>query len=229
MPAPVRGGCAALVLTLCAVTAQAAAPACPGRPTMVLERFIPADCEACWQDAVAADAASPHTLALDWIEPAADDAPMASAALPEARERAAGALRPDSDSPTRRRVHVLSARGPALRIIDGPAWNGYIALRLTVSRPGPLPEGAVAYAALVERVPAGSEGSAIARQLVRAAIGPLSLAELTQKPRVEHLYAVRVPETDRPERLGSIAWIESPDGRLIAAAHASPSGCPPLR
>ena len=98
-----------------------------------------------------------------------------------------------------------------------------------MSRPGPLPAGAVAYAALVEHVPAGSEGSAIARQLVRAAVGPLSLATLTQKPRVEHLDAVRVPETDRPERLGSVAWIESPDGRLIAAAHASPWGCPPLR
>jgi hypothetical protein len=197
---------------------------------MVLERFIPADCEACWQGTAAADAVSPRTMVLDWIVPAADDAPMAAAALPEARERAAGAPRhPDSDPPTRRRAHALLARGPSLRVIHGPAWNGYIAVRLTVSRPGRLPPGAAAYVALVERVPAGSEGSAITRQLVRAAVGPLSPAELAREAPVEHLRAVRVPETHWPERLGSVAWVETADGRVIAAARALPPGCPPLR
>jgi hypothetical protein len=191
---------------------------------MVLERFIPADCQTCWQGTLA-DATRPQAITLDWIVPAAHDAPMASASLPEARERADAAPRSTPASPTRRRIHVLPTRVPALQIVHGPAWNGYIALQLTVTRSSALPAGAVAYAALVERVPAGSEGTAIERQLVRAAVGPLSLAELVREPRVVHLRAVLVPDTDRPERLTSVAWIETAGGRVIAAARALPPGC----
>ena len=227
MPFPARGGCAALVLALGAGMSQVAAPACSARPAMLLERFIPADCEACWQGSAPGDSPAARTMVLDWVVPAADDAPMASAALAQARERALRAPRPESSSSARRRTHLLTARdAPLLRIADGPAWNGYIALRLVVSRRGPLPRGAAAYSALVERVPAGSEGSASARELVRAAVGPLPLDELARRPSVDYLHAVRVPETDRPERLSSVAWIETPDGRVIAASQARTAGCP---
>lgn len=228
MLSPVRRGCAALLLTLCASAHAKAAPACPGGPPkMVLERFIPADCEACWQGRTPAGAPGSRTLLLDWIVPAGDGAPMASAALPEALERAVGAGPSGGHSSTRQRAHKFTDSGtPLVRITDGPAWNGYIALRLVVTRRGTtLPSGAMAYAAIVERVPAGSDGSGVARQLVRATVGPMPLAELARERRIAHLRAVRVPETGRPERLASVAWIASADGRMIAASQSVAREC----
>src|SRR6478735_9451577 len=57
------------------------------QPARLLERFINADCEACW----AADAAraEPDELALDWIVPGSkgEDAPLSAAASSDARAR----------------------------------------------------------------------------------------------------------------------------------------------
>lgn len=228
MPSSVYSGSATVVLALCAGAATAASPTCPIEPpTIVLERFIPADCEACWRGTPPGGVPGPRTLLLDWIVPAGDGAPMASAALPDALDRAAGATLADTATSTRQRVHTLADSGtPRVGIMDGPAWNGYIALRVVVTRRGvPLPPGAMAFAALVERVPAGSEGTTVARQLVRAAVGPMPLTELARERRVQHLRAVRVPETDRPERLVSVAWIASADGRMIAAAQSVAPEC----
>ncbi|HEV7913999.1 MAG TPA: hypothetical protein VGP22_09540, partial [Albitalea sp.] len=84
---------------------------------------------------------------------------------------------------------------------------------------------AVAYVALVERVPAGSDGTPIDRQLVRAVAGPLGLSELATEARIEHLRSMRVPDTARPDRLSSVAWIEGGNGRVIAAVQALPARC----
>ncbi len=99
-----------------------------------------------------------------------------------------------------------------MRIADGPAWNGYIGLQLTVNRNAKLPEGSVAYMALIERVAADSEGSAIARQLVRNVVGPLSLEELATVTPVRHFRAMRLPDGARDEKLASVAWVVSAEG-----------------
>ncbi|HUG23123.1 hypothetical protein [Piscinibacter sp.] len=212
-------GCTALSL----VVAEAAAAGCDApSPKILLERFVPADCESCW--ASAKDQEQPSdVLVLDWITPAGDAAPMASAALPSALTRLGST--PAKETALRSATLVKSGASP-LRVVDGPAWNGYVALQLSVERRAALPPGAVAYAALVERVPAGSEGSAIARQLVREVVGPLSLHELASKERVQHMHAVRLPPTDRPERLASVAWVETADGRVIAASQSAAGDCP---
>jgi hypothetical protein len=49
-----------------------------------------------------------------------------------------------------------------------------------VDRRAALLAEALAYVALVERVPAGSEGSDVTRQLVRFVAGPLSLSDMLQ-------------------------------------------------
>ncbi len=188
-------------------------------PRAVLERVFSAACDACWREA--GTAAPRGTLVLDWIAPAADDAPMAVAALPEALSRAA----PRIDATTERRS-VLPRRPPvSVRVADGPAWNGYVGLQVTLTRTGTHLPGSVAYMALVERVPAGSEGTAIDRQLVRVLIGPLPLDELATLRTVRHLRSVRLPEGAQPERLASIAWLESADGRMLAAAQSAAAGC----
>ncbi len=159
---------------------------------------------------------------LDWITPATDDAPLASAALPEALGRA-GTM-PSGE--TLVRATSLNRRGaPRLRIVDGPAWNGYIGLRLLITRRGPLPPGSLAYAALVEQVPAGSDGSPVERQLVRAVAGPMGLDELATEPKIEHLRAVRVPPSSRADRLASVAWVATASGEVIAATRSPPAEC----
>ena len=198
----------------------AGAPGCMAAPAKaVLERFTSAACESCWQTAQAPGRPG-GVLVLDWIVPAGDGAPLAAAALAEASARSGNA---PSTETLLRRVAVNQAGAPRVRIADGPGWNGYVGLSLAVTRAKPLPAGAVAYMALVERVPAGSEGSPVARQLVRAVVGPLPLGELATQPKVQYFRATRLPEAARPERLGSVGWVESAQGAVLAAAQ-SPTG-----
>lgn len=212
---------ASLVLAL-AAHAAAAPPDCDAAPPKrLVERFVPADCETCWQTASARDR-SAGTMVLDWIVPAGDAAPLAAAALRDAADRVKAAKPRET---TYRPAAIGGRAAPELRVSDGPAWNGYIAMQLTVRKRGALPKDAVGYLALVERVPAGSEGTPVERQLVRALAGPLLLQELATEAAVQHFAAVGVPDTERPERLASVGWIETAGGRVIAATQSPRAEC----
>jgi hypothetical protein len=217
----------ALVWLLAAVPAAAQCPPAQ-RPQVMLERFIPADCTACWQapPPQVAGTESKPALAIDWIVPSAsgDNAPMATAALPEAVARA-GAIRSDEALTA---SHPLSSRSSlAVRVADGVAWHGYIGISLAITYDAsrPLPDGLVAYAALVERIPACEEGTPVARRLVRSLIGPLALTGLAPG---EHRLAARLPDVNRPERLSVIGWVETAKGRIIAAAASVNESCAEL-
>ena len=194
-------------------------------PTRLLERFMSATCETCWQ-AAGSKGGSASTMVLDWIAPAADGAAMAAGSVPEAASRAP-ALTPTET--LQRQTSLSRANAPRLRIADGPAWNGYVGVQLTVDRPAALPAGALAYVALVERVPAGSEGSGVTRQLVRSVAGPLSLDELASTRTVRHFRAMRPPDGARPERLGSVGWVETAQGVVIAATQSAAANCKAVR
>ena len=199
----------------------------PDRPQLLLERFVSADCEACWA------AVPPHpdpgrtAFALDWIVPGAEQAPLAAAALDDSTARAAraGALRADE---ALTQGHPLPGRSAlALEVRTGPGWNGYIGLQLTVRFTSlrPLPSGLSGWLALVERIPAGDEGTPVDRQLVRTVVGPLTLDGLARQP-VRHLRSVRVPESGKAERLAAVGWVETDKGRVIAVGRSSTPDCP---
>src|SRR3954470_19103563 len=85
-----RAARAASVLLALAISAGAYAQSlCSSdgqpQPLALLERFINADCEACWSDP-ATPKAGPRELALDWVLPGAkgDDAPLSSVARRDA-------------------------------------------------------------------------------------------------------------------------------------------------
>ena len=190
--------------------------ACPRSGAPVLERFTPADCPGCWSEAQ--PAAPGKGWLFDWITPAGSEAAMSAAAPPESAERA---VRAGVGAAAAARVQVLrsagsSVRGFALSVQSGPAWNGYFGLQLDAR--GRVPAGATGWLALVELLPAGSEGSAVARELVRTVAGPLSLQAMADKRHVSHLGALRWPETAQPSRLQARAWVESADGRILAIA-----------
>ncbi len=205
-----------------ATTAQAQCPA--PMQTSLVERFLSADCEACWRAGIAPkDALALAPFVLDWIVPSprGGDAALSPAALDEAAARA-GELPPGGL--LQRRQTLQLPRGLSISVQDGPAWSGYIAVRLRVQVEGAaLPAGVVGYLALVELVPAGNEGTPIERRLVRALAGPLLLDNALAS--TDHLLALRMPPGARPDRLAAVGWIEASSGKVIALAPATRGDC----
>ncbi len=156
---------------------------------------------------------------LDWIVPGTqgDDAPLAAAATSEARQRSQRIEGFSFDAGRRWAGRtVLPRPAPALRVTSGPAWKGYFALELDAR--GRWPAQSTGWLALVEVVPMGTDGTPVARQLVRTVAGPLDLDALRAHGRVQVLRALRWPDTAQPARLRARAWIESPDGAIVAVA-----------
>ncbi len=203
-----------------AAIGAAAQAACPGPGAPLAERFIAADCPGCWADASASAAPG---WQLDWITPAGDSAPLAAAALADASDRLQrnGAAAPTAQAAQLLRRGSVQARpGLSMRVGAGPAWRGYFGLQLSLLAPPRTvwPAGTTAWLALVELLPAGSEGNAQPRALVRSVAGPLPLDSAVPGQRLTHLRALRWPDTAKPERLQARAWLEAPDGRIIAMA-----------
>ena len=188
--------------------------ACPGPGATLVEQFIAADCPGCWAGHPSAAAA--RGWQLDWITPAGHHAPLAAAALPEAADRLQRAAL--SAAQVQRRAGLPARPGLSLRVAAGPAWQGYFGLQLSLLPPPrpAWPAGTTAWLALVESLPAGSEGTAAPRALVRSVAGPLPLDAAKPGQRLTLLRALRWPESAKPERLQARAWLEAPDGRVLA-------------
>jgi hypothetical protein len=222
-PLTVAFGLAVAAMGAAAAAATApAAPPCPPPPTRLLERAIAADCLSCWQ---AMDDAPSRTLVLDWIVPSADEGDLSVAALPEAAERF-----PDARTRARREQPLATPKGTRLEVSSGLAWNGYVGLSFVLRAPpkAPWPADAAGYVALVERIPAGTDGSTSARQLVRAVAGPLNLQPPRGKAPLQHLVAVRLPANGEPGRFGAVGWVDSGSGaerHTWLAAESAPAGC----
>ncbi len=219
-------------IALAIVVAPAAVgAACPAdKPQVLLERFISADCAQCWRATPPDPAPGKRAFALDWIVPAPPgmEAPMAVAALLEAAMRASREGRLDADEALTRSHPLPQPSALRVTIADGPAWNGYIALQLNVryGAARPLPKPLSAWVALVERIDAGSDDTPVDRLLVRSLVGPLPLDGLAQRNAVEHLRAVRLPDSGRPERLLAVGWVVAGNGRVIALGRSATTDCP---
>ena len=209
--------------TAFAAAARAQVPAdaapCARAHAAVFERFISAECSACWTDASAPVAAADAWL-LDWIVPSArgDEAPLSPAAPDEAAGRARRVLNTGIND-GRTIVHRTAARGATsttLTVASGPAFNGYLGVQ--IDGRGRVPAGSGVWVALVESVPAGTDGTPVPRQLVRTVAGPFQPPELGSGKAWRVLQAMRWPETAKPERLRARAWIENTGGSLVAMA-----------
>lgn len=200
-----------------AAPAAPAATACPADRLAVAERFTPADCPDCWAAADLPGAGGGWLF--DWIlpSPRGDEAELAAAATAEAHERAQRRhAAPADEATTVRREPLAPRRALRLAVQSGPAWHGYVALQLDLR--GRPPVGSTGWLALVEELPAGSEGSAVARALVRAVAGPIPLQAGPAGAVRHELRALRWPANARAERLHARGWIEAPDGRMIVLA-----------
>lgn len=196
------------------------------RPVALLERFINADCADCWTD-LKTTRPRPGELALDWVLPGSrgDDAPLSVVATRDALERlrALGAAPPASGS--NRRTSVTRAPG-TLRVAHGLPVSGYIGASIRYKQ---VPSDAAgqpwsAWLALVETIPVGTEGTPVARNLVRNLVQP-SWDGRKQLSKTERLTFVELRSMDIPpgmntDRVRVIGWVEDAQGRIVAAAQS---------
>jgi hypothetical protein len=188
------------------------------QPVALLERFISADCDDCWTRA--AEQPRKGELAIDWIVPGArgDDAPLSAAATRDALERLHTLKRkPPSPVDTVRSTRREGAG--RLRVAQGPAFNGYMGASIEVPDAGRGPF--TGWLALVETLPAGTEGSPVERNLVRnLLVVPWPAAP---GPRFE-ARPMAIPEGAHPDRLRVVGWLADSRGVMRAI---SESRCPP--
>ena len=191
------------------------------------ERFINADCAGCWT-AAGTPAARPGKLSLDWVLPGdqGDDAPLSAVARRDSLERlqALGlplpAGQPQHDAHDAR---VAGGKGWRLRVAHGIAFNGYLGVSIEFKHRGTLPPAKdlplTVWLALVETLPAGTEGSPVERQLVR---GLFKTDWDRRQPGAVLSRSMAVSEGVNPERLSLVGWLENARGGLLTAVQ---SGC----
>ena len=224
-------------LLLCAAALLAMAPlvhaqsfcASDGQPraAQLTERFINADCDSCWTDP-ATPATGAGVLALDWVLPGSkgDDAPLSSVASRDAQMRlqTLGEASPVAQSTRSRAVKAL--RGSTLRVAHGLPLADYLGASIELK---PIPATAkkqrwTSWLALVETLPVGTEGSPVARNLVRNLLQsnwdghkPLSKGE---QNRFYESRSMSIAPAANPNRLRVIGWVEDEKGQVVAAAQS---------
>jgi hypothetical protein len=191
-------------------------------PSAVLERFIGADCEACWTASSPVPARG--ATVLDWIVPSSaqgDEAPLSAASTRDSLNRLQ-ALHWPTELAGHTFSHTLTRTGTAptpgrLRVAHGVAVADYLGVAIDwqpARGPAQPPGPWTAWLLLVERLPAGTEGSPIARQLVRNSLS-LSLPSAPTRAWQERR-AMRLPEGAQPERLALVGWLQDGRGRMVA-------------
>ena len=190
------------------------------QPVAVLERFINADCESCWSDA-ATPKAGGRELALDWIVPGrkGEDAPLSMAQTRDALARLA-ALRKAAPEGSEAVRTALKAGPERLRIAQGEPVNDYIGT--SIEQKPAAGRGWQAWLLLVEQLPAGTEGSPVARNLVRNVFQPdWDTAPFQRKgARWYEARPMRIPEGTHRDRLRLVALLHDGRGRLVAAVQS---------
>lgn len=190
------------------------------RPLSLIERFISADCDACWHQAQP-PAPGPRDVTIDWVLPGGggDAAPLAGVAHPDGllRLRALGRTVPTQADSLRSRL-VAAAR--TVRVAQGPALNDYVAVSIELSPPGDAPW--TAWLLLLEHLPVGMHGTPVARNLVRGVLradwNQARAPNAAEQRTLLESRSMRLPEGTQPERLHVVGWVEDARGRIRALA-----------
>lgn len=225
----------ALACTGCALISQAQSIcSSEGTPPAkgLLERFISADCTACWRDTTTV-VPTAHSLAVDWIAPGhlGDEAPLSIAATLEATDRLQQLGLPRLLGSDHNYTALQPWPGTQLTVAFGPMVGRYIGVSVefdVFSNAAHLPDLQL-WLLVLEQLPAGSEGSPVQRQLVRNVLQlQWNAAVLKGDAKGTHLSELRpmsLPEGTQPQRLQVAAWVQDAQGHLIQTAHTM---CAPL-
>ena len=200
-------------------------------PLLLQERFISADCEACWNTPT--DIQPPNgALSLDWIVPSdlGEAAPLSVAASRDALMRLQVLGQPRSKTQTQRSRPVMTVASSGLRVAHGLALGGYIGASIEFKinprdqRARQLPTALNAYLVLVESIPAGSDGTPIARNLVRNVLwlqwNQTARSSKSESLRFYELRPLSIPQGATPERLRVLGWVQDAGGQVLSAAQS---------
>ncbi len=201
------------------------------QPVAIFERFISADCEACWTDAaIPSPSATAGAVVLDWIVPgqAGDEAPLSAAATNDALARLQALGRTPPAATDVYAAAVEGARPARLRVAHGLPFNDYLGTAIAFTptrRDGAAPDGMAFYLLLVESVPAGTEGTRVGRNMVRNMLQGTwdkrdTLSNSKQTKWMESR-SMRIPDGAQPERLRMVGWVQDAQGRVVAAAQSA--------
>ncbi|MES2944840.1 MAG: hypothetical protein V4772_18385 [Pseudomonadota bacterium] len=199
------------------------------RPLQLMERFINADCENCWQDPATAKAKEAYAV-LDWVIPGSkgDDAALSAVASRDGLNRLEALKKPAPTNAMTSTLPVKGIKNTTLRVAHGIALSGYIGASIELK---PVPAAArgkqlTSWLALVETIPQGTEGSPVERNLVRNVLqsgwdGRKPPAK-TEENRFTESRAMSVAQGVNADRLRVIGWVEDAKGQVLVAAQ---SGC----
>jgi hypothetical protein len=196
-------------------------------PAALIERFISADCSSCWSDIKTAKPKAGE-LALDWIVPTAkgDDAPLSAASTRDAQYRLDALKQAAPQATLNLRRQSLSKPLP-LRVARGVALGGYMGASITLTPPRgtTLPiRPMIAHLLLVEEIPAGTDGTPVARNLVRNSLQIAwnepgqSTPQANARQRLYESRPMSIPQGANPDRLRVVGWVEDVSGKIIASA-----------
>ena len=200
------------------------------RPVALLERFINADCADCWSDAATVRAGQGE-LAIDWVVPGeqGDDAPLSAVASRDAMERMKALRLPRGAGLWHRKAQVTGQAG-ALRVSHGLPYGGYLgtSIELKPSRSPARGQSWTYWLALVETLPEGTEGSPVARNLIRNVLQSTwnMRKQLLKGEQLRFFEArsMRLAEGVNPERVRLIGWVEDGRGHIVSAAQSRCAG-----
>lgn len=213
-----------------AVTAQAQSfCASDGQlqPARLVERFINADCDSCWKDPETPKAGAGE-LALDWVTPGShfDNAPLSAVATRDALARLESLKQAAPAASSVSRQAVRGIKGAGLRVAHGLPLAEYLGASIELK---PVPAAArgqtwTAWLALVETLPAGTEGSPVARNLVRNLFQTnWTLSKKLSKQEQTRFFDQRsmsIAQGVDASRLRVIGWVENEKGQIVAAAES---------
>lgn len=196
------------------------------RPVALLERFVNADCADCWTAPLTARPGRGE-LALDWVLPGSrgEDAPLSVVATRDALKRLEALGMPPPVDSANRKTPVDGTAG-RLRVAHGLPVSGYLGASIALSGASRSKGGPplTAWLALVETIPAGTEGTPVPRNLVRNLVQaswdvrtPLSKNE--QSGFLE-TRSMDVPPGMNTQGAKVIGWVQDGQGRVVAAAQS---------
>ncbi len=190
-------------------------------PTVLLERFINADCDVCWSDP-RTTLAPPGALALDWIVPGrlGEDAALSTAASRDALIRLDALRLERPDTRMQAQTDVTAWPGARLRVAHGVAVGEYVGASIELTLPqGVLPETPwQAWLVLVETLPLGLEGSPVPRNLVRNVLQPLwdkhSMLSNSVLINFKETRPMNIPAGANAKRLRVVGWVQDSQNRV---------------
>lgn len=181
----------------------------------LVERFISADCLACWRDRSGPKPAA-DTLVLDWIVPGlkAEGAALASAASDDAMERLDWL---HHRTPTTTETVTSEREGPPVkvRLAHGEPFNDYVGTSMELKDAGS--DVWHAWLLLVEKIPAGAEGTPVTRNVVRKVFRPESWSHVGRgSGPLAETRSMQVPPWTRPDRVRLVSIVQDGRGRIRA-------------